>query len=87
MSLLTCNKPCSAEFSKNLKSEKIQKRFESEMVQNCTLFSDPSIAVANFEGIIYDISKEYLRPKPAIIVEKVNSKQCDKWMNNDCFKA
>ena len=57
------------------------------MVQNCKSFLDPSIAVANFERIIYDISKECLRPKPAIIVEKVHSKQCNKWMNDDCFKA
>ena len=57
------------------------------MVQNCKSFIDPSIAVANFKAIIYDVSKECLRPKPAIIVEKVDSKQRNKWMNNDCFKA
>ena len=40
----------SAEFSKTLQSEKIKKRFESEVVQNCKSFIDPSTVVANLKA-------------------------------------
>ena len=85
MSLLAWNKLLNGQKIVVLDSQKLfnpkrnLKRFESEVVQNCKSFlEDPSIAVANYEGMIYDISNECLRPKPAITVGKVDSKQCNK---------
>ena len=69
-----------------LQSQPIQQRLKNEVVDNTKPGIDPNIAVDNFNKIIFDVSKECLTPKPKFSF-KENTRKCNKWKNESCFKA
>ena len=69
-----------------LQSQPIQQRLKNKVVNYTKPGIDPNIAVDYFNKIIFDVSKECLTPKPKFSF-KENTRKCNKWMNESCFKA
>ena len=76
----------SYQFSEMLPSQPIQQRLKNEVVDYTKPEIDPNIAVNNFNKIIFDVSKECVTPKLKFSF-KENTRKCNKWMNESCFKA
>ena len=76
----------SYQFSEMLQPQPIQQRLKHEVVDYAKPGIDPNVAVDNFNKIIFNVSEECLTPKLKFSFKK-NTRKCNKWMNESCFKA
>ena len=75
------------QFSQMLESNKIQGRFQREIIESIPQSNNPTLVTEKIERIFLDIARECLIPYKNVAMKQRQKPYCNKWMNETCFKA
>ena len=73
--------------SQMLEPNKIQERFQKEIIASIPQSNNPTLVTEKIERIFLDIARECLIPKKNVTMKQCQKPYCNKWMNETCFKA
>ena len=75
------------QFSEMLESNKIQDRFQKEIIESIPQSNNSTLVTEKIERIFLDIARECLISKKNATMKQGQKPYCNKWMNEICFKA
>ena len=75
------------QFSQMLESNKIQDRFQKEIIESIPQSNNPTLVTEKIERIFLDIARECLIPIKNVTMKRGQKPYCNKWMNETRFKA